>query len=267
MNIASKYAYELWSPNATLLADLTGHARNRTFTRTRNDAEDMSFDLDFNDFHRYCELINVHPRALLVPGQTELRIRRFNQYLVGGQIIYATPDISSSRQIITVRAAGFLNLFKDRFIPFTDFSAVDVASMCWQVINTSQSQTNGDFGVTLGSLPTIALSNQSPNRVRIKDFIQQLASSPAYGFDFEFTYAVRKALVTANGAGNSRGVVDAVDYTDLASWGLALELPQLVVDGHHVPFVGSDDVGHYLAVKLGGNRSADPVKGLRRVQK
>src|SRR5437764_794962 len=187
-SVSSRYAFELFSPNGTLLADLTGHARNRTFTRTRNDAEDMSFDLDFNDFHQYCALINMHPRALLVPGQTELRIRRFNKYLVGGQVTYATPDISSTRQILNVRAAGFLNLFKDRFIPFTDFSAVDVASMCWQVINTSQSQTNGDFGIRLGSLPSIELSNQTANRFTIEDFIQQLASSATYGFDFEFTY-------------------------------------------------------------------------------
>jgi hypothetical protein len=334
MNVASKYAFELWSPNGTLLADLTGHAKNRTFTRTRNDAEDMSFELDFNDFHQYCAHINMHPRALLVPGQTELRIRRFNKYLVGGQITYATPDISSSRQIINVRAAGFLNLFMFRYIPYTAFNAVDVASMCWQVINTSQSQTNGDFGIRLGSLPTIALSNQTPNRVRIKDFIQLLASSPAYGFDFEFTYdkklnfytkmgvnrpevrfeypnniksfqvpldatrianevialgagigtgsthtadvtnassqltyKLRQDLVTVNGSDNSDGVVDATANTDLAAWGVPIEIPQLVVDGNKLPFVGSYDVGDYVWVKLGGYKWFDSINGLRRIEK
>lgn len=340
MESGSKYAFELFSPNGTLLADLTGRAKNRTFSRIRNEAEDMSFDLDFNDFHDYCSKISVHPRALLIPGQTELRIRRYDKYLVGGQITYAQPSISASDQKITVRASGFLNLLKDRFIPYTQFLAQDVASMCWQAINTSQSLVDpsgnpvGDFGIRLGTLPSIALSNQTPNRVAIRDFLQKMASDPDNGFDFDFTYnktlnfyaqmgidrpevrfeypnniksfqmpldatrianevialgsgigntipstadvpnlasqltyKLRQDITTVNGDDNSAGGVTAVANAELASWGVPLEMPQLVVDGNKPPFVGSYDVGDYVWVTLGGYKWFDAADGLLRIEK
>lgn len=188
MNAGSKYAFELFSPNGTLLADLSGIATNRTFTRSRNEADDISCDIDFNKFHRYCADINTHPRALLIPGQTELRVRRYDKYLAGGQINYAEPDISAQSQVMSIRAAGFLNLFADRQIPFTEYIGQDVGVIARALITDSQAQTNGDFGVTLGVVPaSIALANETYNRVSIKQALQDLANSETKGFDMDFT--------------------------------------------------------------------------------
>jgi SAM-dependent methyltransferase len=83
----------------------------------------------------------------------------------------------------------------------------------------------------------------------------------------QLTYKLRQDLITVNGNDNSQGVVDATANTDLAAWGVPIEIPQLVVDGNKLPFVGSYDVGDYVFVKLGGYKWFDSVNGMRRIEK
>lgn len=184
----STYAYELWSSSGSLLADLSGIATNRRFSRSRNEPDTISFTLDFDQFHTYCEQIHVHPRALIVPGQTEVRVRRRDKYMCGGQINIIEPTISAGNNRMTVRAVGFGDVFGQRYVPYIKYSAQDVGDIAWSLIDNSQLQPYGDIGVTRGLHPTIALANHELNQITVKDALNMLANSESRGFDMDFTY-------------------------------------------------------------------------------
>lgn len=186
----SKYALELWSPSGVLLADLDGRASNRRITLIRNDADDIQWQVDLNEFEAYARSMGVKPSSLLTPGQTEVRVRRGQKYLAAGQLSYLEPQISAQKQIIDIRATGFFNLFKDRFTANPrQFTGVERTTIAWTLINESQSvDVNSNFGITLGPNQatignyTIQYQNQA-----IKDAIHDLTNLQA-AFDFEFTY-------------------------------------------------------------------------------
>ncbi len=184
----SKYTFELYNADGDLIADLTGIISNRRFTLTRNDADDISFSINLDEFEAYCRGINVEPRSLLVNGQTEVKVRRGSTYLAGGQVCYKTPKLSGNSASVEVRAAGFLNLFKDRFTDGSEtYLATQATSIGWGLINTSQLQTNGDFGITEGTLATVGLHNKTYKRYNIKDALVELTQDKTRGFDMEIT--------------------------------------------------------------------------------
>ena len=45
--VDSKYSIELVNQNGDLLADLTGRAKNRRLTRSRNEADEIEWDRDW----------------------------------------------------------------------------------------------------------------------------------------------------------------------------------------------------------------------------
>lgn len=187
--VASKYTIELRSPAGLLLADFSGRAKDRKLMKSRNEADDASWSLDLNEFERYCDLNSVHPRELLVNGQTEVRIKRLGSYISGGQLVYATPRVSASSQTLELRMTGFLNLLKARYTGAERvFSATQATDIAWTVIDESQQLTGGDFGITRGSIATVGVHNRTYKRVQLKDLLQNLTKVQTNPFDFEFTY-------------------------------------------------------------------------------
>lgn len=187
--IDSKYSVELITPAGLLLADLSGRARNRRITKSRNEADEINWTLDLNEFQRYATLTKQDATNMLIVDQTEARIRRGLNYLSGGQIAYVQTNIDPTRQEIMIKAHGFLNLFKDRFTAagriFTATQATTIAST---VINESQALTNGNFGVTIGALATVGVHDRTYRRTNLKDLLQNLTEVQTAAFDFEFTY-------------------------------------------------------------------------------
>lgn len=191
----SKYSFELWSPAGVLLADLSGRAMNRQIIQSRNEAEIINWTLDLNDWEQYCRAINQHPRNLLITGQTEVRIRRQGKYLCGGQLIYAYPHISPNGQTLDLRATGFLDLFADRVTGTTTSGTVqetwvttDGGLITGGLIMQSQAKTNGDFGVTLGSIATTGVHDRNYQTAIIKEALQDMTKVQTNPLDFNFTY-------------------------------------------------------------------------------
>lgn len=186
---ASKYAIELVTSTGVLLADLTGRAQQRRLTMSRNEAEDISWVVDLNEFEHYCRLINVDPLNVLVNGSTEVRIKRLGKYLCGGQLIYFEPRIDSSSQTILIRATGFLNLFKDRYTSvLRQFTATQATTIARTLIDETQALANGSFGITIGTLATVGVHDRTYKRTNLKDALQALTKVQTAPFDFEFTY-------------------------------------------------------------------------------
>lgn len=186
-NILSRYSVEIYTSSGTLVADLTGRASMRKMSVARNRAGSCSFKADLFSLEALARQMNLTVFDLIGLNQNEVRIRRGTRYLFGGQIVYMEPSLDT--QEIEVRAVGFLELFNFRHTDVeTIYSGVDAGDIAWDLIDTSQSQTNGDFGITLGGIQTSVNRDRTyPAYKNIKDAIIQL-SDVINGFDFEFTY-------------------------------------------------------------------------------
>lgn len=150
----NKYAIELWSSAGLLLADLSGMARNRSYSITRNDAESISFELNLDEFEAYCRTLALSPSAILTPGVTEVRVRRGGTYMIGGQVNLITASLDANQHSISVKANGFLNLFKDRYTAiFQNYTGIQTSQIAANLITTTQTGgnliTNSDFETDL----------------------------------------------------------------------------------------------------------------------
>lgn len=200
---SSKYTIELWTREGTLLADLGARLRNRVLIQSRNQPDDLAFDMDLNDFERYCEKAGVDPKDLLVVNSVEVRIKRLATYMSGGQLVYRNVHLEKNSGTVTCRILGFLQLWAKRYTGESDAGLVsDVYStadgtadlsrkdLAWALINQSQNLTNGDFGVTLGPNQASSTTTYQKNysRTNIKDALQGLTTVEAGAIDIEFTH-------------------------------------------------------------------------------
>src|SRR5215210_163613 len=123
-----KYSIELWSGNGVLLADISRYVRNLKFAMQRNEAEDLSFDIDLNAYESLCASIGTHPLGILGPYQTDVKIKRNGTYLFGTHVGDAEVELGENDKTISVKAFGYLNLLLDRYVspdPFVQEDAVD----------------------------------------------------------------------------------------------------------------------------------------------
>lgn len=192
---SSKYSFELWTPGGQLIADLGGRAKDRMLTMSRNEAEVIGFKLDMNELEDYCRKIRIAPSALLIPGQTEVRVRRLGTYICGGQLLYMVPHVSAGSQTIECRATGFLNLFDQRYTGTTPsgtvnetFTATQATTIATTLITQSQALTNGSYGVTIGTQATVGVHDRTYSRTNIKSALQDLTRLQSGSFDMQFTY-------------------------------------------------------------------------------
>lgn len=183
----SKYSIEVVDPSGLLLADLTGRADGRSLTKSRNEADEITWSIDLDEWERYCRLLNVDPKIILIPNASEIRIKRGQKYLGGGQITYIDTTLGSNQETVSVRATGFLNLFKDRYTDnvYTGIQATTIAS---DLITTTQTGTNRSFGITIGNLATVGVHDRTHQRTNIKEALQNLTNVQTNPFDFDFTY-------------------------------------------------------------------------------
>lgn len=177
---ASNYFYELWSPSGQQIADISPYLRTRHFkvTRNRGEAIDMSFDL--GQMESLVATLGTTVASFFGPGFNEVRIRRGDRYLTGGQISYLLPAIDGSKRSLDVRAVGFLEILKDRYLYPTDGTALgltytntDIGQIMWNMINLTQSRQNGNFGITQGTIETSRLVGDTwkPFGLNIRDIL------------------------------------------------------------------------------------------------
>lgn len=99
---------------------------------TLNDIEELSFRLNLATFEKQCSILGVDPRDMLVPYVHDIRVRRNGEYIVGCQIVEANVSFSGTKDPqLQIRATGYLNLFKDRYIdiPWSGYSYSQIAKM------------------------------------------------------------------------------------------------------------------------------------------
>ena len=125
-NLDSKYIVEIVDDSGTLVSELTGRARKRQFTVTRNRAEQILLEFDLDTIEQFARDSKTNIEEIFAVGKNEVRIKRGDRFLVGGQITHVQGSIDQDSKVLEVRAVGFLDLFKDRYTAASkSFTAVD----------------------------------------------------------------------------------------------------------------------------------------------
>jgi hypothetical protein len=184
---SSIYSFQVFDSLGNKLADLNGRASGRQIIKSRNQPDEITWSMDLAELEAWCHESNVDVSSLLANAQNIVKVKRGNDYISGGQMLYWNARVDSSGASVSPRAIGWLGLLKDRYTS-QEFSAMDGIAIVKNLIDTTQSQPYGDFGITLGDTfdtLTVGLYNKSYVRDEILRAIQDLTESPTRGFDME----------------------------------------------------------------------------------
>lgn len=184
-----KYELELWI-NGVQVGDISRIAKSRSFTLRRNASEDLKFTMDLTAFERYCALAGRQPMATLEPYVTDIRVKRMGQYLFGVQVVELNYNLAASGISMEVRATGFLDLFKDRYITKT-YTAEEATAIWRDAIDETQSgDPTNDFGVTPGvqQYTTAVPRDRELVDQNVRDLLINMTALVDGNFDFKFNY-------------------------------------------------------------------------------
>src|SRR4051812_38193671 len=140
----SIYSILLVDPSGNLLADLSPLCKQRHFTVRRNRAEVVDVSMDQGQLEVVSAALGATVRELLAPGVNEIRIFRGRRPLIGAQIQYLQASLETDSRTIDVRAVGFLDLFKDRYLSPSnqlDFSD-EIGSAMFTILDDVQGGSN-----------------------------------------------------------------------------------------------------------------------------
>lgn len=204
--MSPKYEIELWSRTGVLLADISKYVKNLAFSMERNEAEDVSFDIDLSSLQNLASSIGVSPLTILGPYQTDVKIKRNGEYLFGSHVGYVETVIGSTNGTVRVRAFGYLNLLIDRYVTKT-YTQVDAVQIAWGLIYETQQQTNGDLGITQSATQTVTVDrDRTYIRQNVKEGIVNLTKLINGNFDFEFTHDKEFKTYTLIGSNKSENL-------------------------------------------------------------
>lgn len=208
--MARGYEVELWSRQGVMIADISPLVQNLVWERQRNDAPQVSFTIDVDAYEELAAAIGSHPLSMLGPYQTDVKLKRYNsltdefEYLFGAHVGYVCTNITDEENSIEVKAFGYLNLLIDRYVTKT-YEDQEVVSIAWDLIDETQSQENGDMGITLGPDQVTGESVTRPyERQNVKEAVVGL--SLTYGFDVDIDHLRRFNTYTMIGSDRSADV-------------------------------------------------------------
>lgn len=188
------WSVEVYDGSGNLVADLSTRATKRRIVKTRNRADTIELEYDLDNIKKLSSELNLNAWDIFAVAQNEIRIKRNDTVYSAGQIMDGYPIIDGDSRKISITAVGWLDLFGSRY---TDeggsssdyyFSATDAGQIAWGLIDASQNETNGDFGITQGYIQaSVNRDRQSYVTKNIRDALIEL-TEVINGFDFEFTW-------------------------------------------------------------------------------
>lgn len=185
----AKYEIEVWDKTAGRIGDIRPMCQNLQWSKTRNDAESLSFDIDQNLFNIYLKATGYldSPLSFIETGRTDFRVKRNGAYLFGANLVSMSYSGDETTVKKTYNAAGYLNYLSHRYInaSYTGWYQEDILN---DVLAKLQSQPGGDFGFTRGA--TVMGMRVKRDRTyvdkEVKTLFTQL-SEVINGCDFDFT--------------------------------------------------------------------------------
>lgn len=185
-----KYEFELWV-NGVQVGDISKLAKSRNYTLTRNAAEELNFSLNVTAFEKYCASLGVAPLAILEDYVTDIRVKRNGKYLFGTQVVDQEFSLNDKGIEVAVKATGFLDLLKDRYVT-KNYAGVERVAIAQDLIATTQAgDATNNFGIVLGtSQYNTGLNDTQRNYTdqNVRDALINLTNLSDGNFDFRFNY-------------------------------------------------------------------------------
>lgn len=177
-----------------LLIDLNGNptmdisriTNGLTLELNLNDSDVLSFDMDLKAFEDMCVSAGVLPRNVLYPQRTEIKAYRNGIAKFGGIVMEANSELGEFETSISVTADSYESYFAKRLIT-KNYTNTDRSQIAWDAIDTVQSVTYGDLGVTQGVLATIFPSDLTCDLKPVKDILQLYTYAQPTTYDYEIT--------------------------------------------------------------------------------
>lgn len=184
-----RYELELWI-NDVQVGDISKLAQNRRFKLRRNDREELAFLMNIKAFEQYAASLGAEPQALLEAYVTDIRVKRDGVYMFGTQLTDMQFNLNQGDQNVEVRATGFLDLLKDRYVTKT-YTQEERTEIARDLIATTQAgDATNDFGIVDGTnqYNTGLLSDREYIDQNVKDAVVNLTNLSDGNFDFRFNY-------------------------------------------------------------------------------
>lgn len=184
----AKYEVEVWSKDNKPIGDIFHLCENMRWSKTRNDADMLSFDVDLTRYEEYIKAMGFgdNPKSFMEVGRNDIRVKRNGRYIIGTNIIKFGYKGSSSAVKMSVNASGYLNYYKKRYVTM-NYSGKPQQDIMWGVIDMCNKMAGGDYGVRRGRhTGATVLRDRNQERKEVKSFLQQL-SQVSKGCDFEIT--------------------------------------------------------------------------------
>lgn len=198
----SKYAIEIWDKTGKPVADIRKLCSNLKWSKTLNNSESVSFDIDLNELEKTIQSLGYSEDVFgfFEVGRSDIRIKRDNDYIIGCNVYsfnYATNDPSVK---VTVQCVGYLNFYKSQYVTAT-FSQQYQEDILWAVINQCNQKTGGDYGVRRGVDIGGGRTKRDRNysRKEVASLILQM-SQVIDGPDFDFSPDKKFNTYAAKGA-------------------------------------------------------------------
>jgi len=168
------------------IASLT-NARKRWLTQKLNKESEAGFILDADDDN--CNT------TILAVGVNELHIEYNGTLIWAGQIVSTKKIANGNDTYWEVLAKDWVALLSKRFCGVEDlreFVTTDAGTVAWTLIDETQSLTNGDFGITEGTIEASLNRSATYDKKNVLGAITELSNmgkdgEANYGFDFEIT--------------------------------------------------------------------------------
>lgn len=213
----AKYKVVVFSKDGLAMGNIFSLCENFSWSKTRNDAESVSFDLNLDRYEEYITAIGFgdNPRNFMETGRNDIRIMRNGQWLLGTNIIKFGYTGGEKGVTMKVQCSGYLNYYKKRYIDI-DYDDTAQELILWGVIDQANQKYGGDYGVRQGiHYGATVLRDRHQVRKEVKSFFQQM-SQVLGGPDFEFTHD--KLLNTYQAIGSYRPDIRLTFPGNIAGW-------------------------------------------------
>lgn len=182
----SQWTFYIRDEDGNKLANLVG-AKKRRIKLGLNKAGEATFVYDLEDLHDFASDLGQTVNSLIGLGRHELVCTRNGTTYFAGQLTDMKKELNQDSAEVEIKALGFFWLLGQRFVGIDsakEYTSQDAGSIAWDLINTVQSDVNGDFGITQGTIETSVDRTISYERKSVKEAIEDLALADN-GFDFE----------------------------------------------------------------------------------
>lgn len=197
------YEVELWSRQGVLVADISVLVKTMSFTQERNASESFEMTLDLDAFEDLASSIGTMPMVMLNPYRTDIKVKRRGVYLFGVHVVEVNTELNEDESTISIRAVGYLDLLNDRFVSKTYNNEYE-GDIIQDLVTETQSQTNGNLGITFGDMVQLVQRDRIYERQNVKEGIINLTKLVTGNFDVHIDH--NKVLSTYEMIGSDRSI-------------------------------------------------------------